>query len=564
MSSSDLFEDSGGGTIMTKSNEGPLGGLGNISITRRTWLAGAGLTAAMAYMPRAFAASDGEPQVLNVRLGARDVGSIDPALTKTGDDETVALQIFNSLVAPPRGTLDVDITKIQPILAQSWDISPDRKTWTFHLRPGVKWHKNYGEVSAEDVKFSFERQLDPKLGGVHGASFKSIDTIDIVDPLTVRFNLKQTDPFFHVEALIPGFGRFIVPKKAVEELGEKFGFQPVGSGPFEFSEYRPQEAIILKAFDGYFAGKPQIDELNMRYIPDNNAATIAFIGGELDMTGGDRDPKWVEQMKLQNPDATINILQPGSLQFISFNMTVKPLDDPKVRQALAYAIDRTQWAKAFGVVHGDLPAIVPSSFFGALQAADIPQELRYDYNVDKAKALLKEAGHADGFSMDVIISERDDYKTNMLMVQDMLRKVGVTLNLQVQDHASYQANIRKDRGTIVELSTAMEPTAPQVLNEFLSKAAAVGKPSSLRNFSHYGEVGGSIDDLLAKAIAETDEAKQLDLLKQAQLQVLRDVPLVTLQTAPIIAAIQGKLDLGYNPVSGYGQYEYATAKIVNS
>jgi peptide/nickel transport system substrate-binding protein len=527
-------------------------------ITRRTLLVSSGIAAAMAYMPRAFAA---DSKVINIRLGSRDIGSIDPALTKTGDDETVALSIFNSLVAPPRGTLDVDLTKLQPVLAESWDISPDRKTWTFKLRKGVKWHKNYGEVSAEDVKFSFERQLDPKLGGVHGASFASIASIDIVDPLTVRFNLKATDPFFHVEALIPGFGRFIVPKKAVEELGDKFGFQPVGSGAFEFSEYRPQEAIILKAFDGYFGGRPKVDELNMRYIPDNNAATIAFIGGELEVTGGDRDPKWFTNMKAQVPDAVINRLMPGSLQFIAFNMTVKPLDNLKVRQALAYAIDRNQWAKAFGIVHGDLPTIVPEEFYGALKTADIPADLRYGYDPDKAKALLKEAGLASGFSMDAIISERDDYKTNMLMVQDMLRKVGVTLNLQVQDHASYHANIRKDRGTIVELSTAMEPTAPQVLNEFLSKAAAVGKPSSLRNFSHYGEVGGSIDDLLAKAVVETDETKQLDYLKQAQLQVLRDVPVVALQTAPIITAFQGKIDLGFNPVSGYGQYDYSTASL---
>ncbi|MDE1996769.1 MAG: hypothetical protein KGI75_29990 [Rhizobiaceae bacterium] len=531
-------------------------------ITRRTLLAGIGIAAMMAHMPNAFAA--GDPKRISIRLGSRDIGSVDPAMTKTGDDETVALQIFNSLVAPPRGTLDVELDKLQPVLAQSWDISPDRKTWTFHLRPGVKWQKGYGEVSAEDVKFSFERQMDPKLGGVHGASFKSIDSIDVVDPLTVRFNLKATDPFFHVEALIPGFGRFIVPKKAVEELGEKFGFQPVGSGAFEFSEYRPQEAIILKAFDGYFGGRPPLDELEMRYIPDNNAATIAFIGGELDVTGGDRDPKWVTNMQAQNPDAIINTLLPGSLQFISFNMTVKPLDNLKVRQALAYAIDRNQWAKAFGIVHGDLPAIVPEEFFGALKATDIPPELRYDYNPEKAKALLAEAGFPNGFSMDAIISERDDYKTNMLMVQDMLRKIGVNLNLQVQDHASYQANIRQDRGTIVELSTAMEPTAPQVLNEFLSKQAAVGKPSSLRNFSHYGEVGGNIDDLVAKAVAEPDAAKQLDYLKQAQLQVLKDVPLITLQTAPIITAFQGKIDLGYKPVSGYGQFEYSTAKLTDS
>lgn len=501
-------------------------------------------------------------EVLNIRLGARDIGSIDPALTKTGDDETVVLQIFNSLVAPPRGTMDMDIEDLQPQLAESWEISDDKKVWTFHLRAGVKWQKGYGEVSAEDVKFSYERQMDPALGGVHGASFKDIASIEVLDPLTVQFTLKDTNAFFHASALTPGFGRFIVPQKAVEELGDQFGFSPVGSGPFEFVEYRPQDRVILKANEDYFLGRPPMDELHLRYIPDNNAATIAFIAGELDTTGGERTPEWVAQIEQQAPDARIITMLPGSLQFLHFNMTVPPLDNVKVRQAIAYAIDRSVWDSAFGILHGDLTAIVPESFFGALQTADIPEELRYDYDPERARELLAEAGMPDGFSIDAIISERDDYLTNMLMVQDMLRQVGIEVNLQVQDHASYHANIREDKGTIVELSTAIAPTAPAVINEFLSEAAAVGKPSALRNFSHYGEVGGNVDDLVAQAVAEPDTAKQMELLTEAQLQILRDVPVFPLQTAPLLSVMQGDIDLGYTPVSGFGQHEFATARRV--
>jgi ABC-type dipeptide transport system, periplasmic component len=502
-------------------------------------------------------------ETMNIRLGARDIGSIDPALTKTGDDETVVLQVFNSLVTPPRGTMDMNLENLQPQLAERWEISEDKTEWTFYLRPGVKWHKGYGEVSAEDVKFSYERQMDPALGGVHGASFKDIESIEVIDPLTVRFTLKSPNAFFHASALTPGFGRFIVPKKAVEELGDQFGFAPVGSGPFEFVEYRPQDRVILKAFDDYFLGRPPMDELHLRYIPDNNAATIAFIAGELDSSGGERTPQWVEQIQQAAPDANIITMEPGSLQFLHFNMTVPPLDDVRVRQAIAYAIDRDVWEEVFGILHGDLTAIVPESFYGALQTADIPEELRYDYNPDRARELLAEAGFPDGFSIDAIISERDDYLTNMLMVQDMLRQVGINVNLQVQDHATYHANIREDKGTIVELSTAIAPTAPAVINEFLSEAAAVGKPSALRNFSHYGEIGGNVDDLVLQAVGETDTAKQMELLKEAQLQILRDVPVFPLQTAPLVSVMQGDIDLGYEPISGFGQHEFATARRVS-
>lgn len=498
-------------------------------------------------------------EVLNIRFQARDVGALDPALTKTGDDETVVLQIFNSLVAPPRGTLDMTLDTMQPQLAERWEVSEDFKTWTFFLRPGVKWQKDYGEVSAEDVKFSYERQLDPALAGVHGASFKDIESIEVVDPLTVRFHLKSGNALFHSSALVPGFGRFIVPKRAVEELGDGFRLSPVGSGPFEFVEYRPQQSVVLRAFDDYFDGRPPTDELRMRYIPDNNAATIAFIGGEIDVSPGERTPQWVSRIERAVPDANIVRLLPGSLQFLSFNMKAEPLDDLRVRQAIAHGINRQAWSDVYGVLHGDMPTIVPEEFYGALPASDIPEENAYPYDPQRARELLAEAGHPNGFSMDAIISEREDYLQNMLMVQDMLRGIGINLNLRVIDHASYHANIRNDQGTVVELSTAIQPTAPAVLNEFLSEAAAVGKPSALRNFSHYGEVGGNIDDFVSQAVSSLDENERIELLKEAQLQVLRDLPVLPLQTAPIITVMRGDLDLGYEPISGYGQYEYATA-----
>ena len=159
-----------------------------IRITRRSVVASA-LTMASLGSPflsssASFAQAAGD--TLTLRLQARDLGSIDPALTKTGDDETIVLQVFNSLVNTKRGTMDIELAALQPELAERWEVSSDKKVWTFYLKPGVKWHQGYGEVSADDVKFSYERQLDPKLGGVHGASFKDIDTIEVVDPLTVR------------------------------------------------------------------------------------------------------------------------------------------------------------------------------------------------------------------------------------------------------------------------------------------------------------------------------------------------------------------------------------------
>jgi peptide/nickel transport system substrate-binding protein len=202
-------------------------------------------------------------------------------------------------------------------------------------------------------------------------------------------------------------------------------------------------------------------------------------------------------------------------------------------------------------------------FYGALKTSEIPPDLRYDFNLAKAKALLTEAGFPNGFTIEALSSERSDYKQNMQMVQDMVRKIGINIQLKIVDHASYHAAIRKDEGTIAMLSTAIAPTAPAVINEFLHSAAAVGKPASLRNFSHYGEMGGSVDKLVDQAVSETNVEKQLALLKEAQLQILKDMPVLPLQTQPLVSAIQGNIDLGYKPLSGFGQYEYATAKRVS-
>ena len=110
------------------------------------------------------------------------------------------------------------------------------------------------------------------------------------------------------------------------------------------------------------------------------------------------------------------------------------------------------------------------------------------------------------------------------------------------------------------LSTAIAPTAPAVINEFLHSAAAVGKPESLRNFSHYGEMGGSVDRIVDAAVGETNAEKQIAMLKEAQLQILRDMPVLPLQLQPLVSAISGSVDLGYKPVSGFGQFEYSTAR----
>lgn len=491
-------------------------------------------------------------------MDARDVGSLDPAFTKTGSDEFMVRQLFNTLVSPPDGTLQVGLNELQGELAESWTVSADGKAWTFKLRPGIKWQKGYGEVSAEDVKFSFERQMDPKSEALYASNYGDIERIEVTDARTVVFHLKQPSAFFHVNALMPRFGGFIVSKKAVEERGRDHGLNPIGTGPFQFEGYSSKQNIVASANPDYFGGEQKVDGLEFRFVPDGNARTVALIGGELDLIEGVREPGWSEKVQQRYPDAILDALFPGSIQTVFLNMTKPPLDNLKVRQAMAHSLNPAAWAKAFGVLHQPLWGVAPEQFYGGLKEADVPAELRYSYDPERAKQLLAEAGFPDGVTISAYASERGDYKTNTLLLQDHLRKVGIDLDVRFVDHPTYHADNYKDTNTVVTISTTQPPNVIPVLRTFYASDAIVTKASGGgRNYSHYGEVAGSIDQALAAAEVETDAGKQLGHLHDIQLQILKDLPVLRLQGLGVLWVRQPWVKLPYEPEAGLGHYSLA-------
>lgn len=494
-------------------------------------------------------------------LDAGELSSLDPAFTATGADEFIARQMFNTLVSPADGTMEVGIDQLQGELAESWTVSEDSKTWTFKLKPGIKWHKGYGEVSAEDVKFSYERQMDPETGGLFASNFNNIEEIVVVDPLTVEFHLKEPSAFFHVSALMPRFGGYIVPKKAVEERGKDFGLDPIGSGPFQFVSYTSKQNVVTERNPDYWDGPASISGIEFRYVPDGNARTIGLIGGELDMIEGVREPGWSEKLATQYPDAQLDILFPGSTQTVFLNLTKPPLDKLEVRQAIMHALDPAVWAKTFGILHQQMYGVSPQKFYGGLDADDVPAELRYAYDPERAKELLAQAGFPDGVTIESIASERGDYKTNTLLMQDQLRKVGIDLQARFVDHATYHEDSYKDLNSVVTISTTQPPNTITVLRTFYDSDAIVTRPASGRNYSHYGDEVGSIDDMLAKAEVATDPAEQLQLLKDIQLQLLRDLPVIPLQELGVVWVRQPWVELPFEPLAGLGHYSLANVEL---
>jgi peptide/nickel transport system substrate-binding protein len=489
--------------------------------------------------------------VVRVGVSARDLGSLDPATGIGNGDEFPIRQIFNTLVAPKDGTSNLMFDQLQGELAEKWEMAPDARSFTFHLRHGVQWQRGYGEFTAEDVAFTIGRMRDPKTGTAYGANFRDIEGVDIVDPYTVTIRLTRPNPFFYAFALMPRFGGYMVSKKAITELGEDFRRNPVGTGPFEFVSYDPKQKIITRANPTYWDGKPKIDRMEVLFLPETSSRTLAFVKGDVDMIEGATVPGWLASVKRQKPDLVQDLGRPGAVWAFYLNMTRKPLDDIRVRQAIAHAIDIRDWSAAFGDFVSPMYGVSPVGYYGALNKEDLPQDWPFTYDPARSKALLAEAGIPNGFSVDMFVTEREEYKSNVLIIQEQLRKVGILLNVRLVDHASYHNDIRRDLDAMVMYSSGQPPLTQAVLNAFYNSAAIVGKPTRNMNFSHYGDLGGNADALMAQANEEIDDTKRLALLKQVQIQILQQVPVIPLPSPGSSWMHNGKtLEIGF-PIKAY-------------
>jgi peptide/nickel transport system substrate-binding protein len=532
-------------------------------VNRRDLLKGAAAAATLA-SASVQPASAAPNTTLRVAMSATNVYSLDPRRSVQNADQFSSRQIYDALLDPPDGTFDLDYDKVLNELAESWEVSPDGKTWTVKLREGVQFHKDNGEVTSDDVKFTYDQMLDPKFGSTQRVYLSDLDSVEIVDKYRVKFQLKQPNPTFHASGLISLIGS-VVSRKAAEKVpAEVFARNPVGCGPYEFASIDADRGVVLKAFDKYHGGRPSIDTIEIRYMADPTARTLALLKGDLDIIEGARLPGWVDQLKQQKPDVVIDQTRPGSINTFFFNMGKKPFDDIRVRKALRYGIDREVIIKAFGGVASPSWGINPPEFPGGFKENELPEELRYDYDPKKAKALLAEAGLGKGLKFEIIMTQREDYASIMLMVQDMWREVGVDMKINTIDHTTYHAQKAKDVNAVVLQSSTFAPVSTQIPVAYY-RSGAVVKPDGTGsdNYSHYGVIGGpGVDDLIEKALNEPNLDKRQGIIRQAELKILADMPSFTICTLSFIYARNPRLNLGFDVKAGYARYRLSKATFV--
>ncbi|MBV9834680.1 MAG: ABC transporter substrate-binding protein [Alphaproteobacteria bacterium] len=498
-------------------------------------------------------------------LAARGPNSLEPAYVVQGADNWVNVQIFDTLVRPEDGTFAVTPGEFKPSLAESWTSSADGRTWTFQLRKGVKFHGGYGEMTSDDVKFTFERLLDPKKPVDRQPLYMgTIESVTADGPSTIVFKLKRPDPLF-CGTILYTRGGCIVSRKAVTERGDKHTMNPIGTGAFEFDRVDPATGVFLKAFPEHWEGPPGIPRLHFQYILDTTARTLALLAGKTDMIEGVRAPGWIPSIQARKKDLIFDMTAPGSINTLHMNMTRKPFDDIRVRQALRYAIDKEAIAKSLAPMGKTMIGLMPPTYAGAVTEDELPPELRYKHDPDRAKKLLAEAGFPTGFSFSNYMSTREDYSSNMLIVQEQLRKVGINIDMQMIDHTTYHLNIRKNLNTLVMFSSSYPPALSQIFIDQVAKDSAVKEDRTGGiNFSHYGAVMPGIDDTLATLDNEPSFEAIVKSVKKIEVQLLRDLPVISLGSLSFVVVRNPRIDLGYKVRSGYAYWPFKRAKIVKA
>jgi peptide/nickel transport system substrate-binding protein len=489
------------------------------------------LLLATAILLAPFASARAET-VLNVGMAAADVGQIDPHRATSTQDKPVVSWMFNGLVRFAPGSASLE--SIEPDLAESWDKSADGKTWVFHLRKGVKFHGDWGELTAEDVVYSLKRAGDAKTSSF-AADYAVVDSIEAVDPLTVKIVLKKPVPAFL--GLVANYhGGNVVSKKAAEALGADFRIKPVGTGPFQIVDYKSNESLTFAANPNYFRGKPKIDKVVYRFIPADASRDLAFSSGEIDVVYGRQDQRWAERFA-KEPNTVVEVLKPAELALLHINTTMKPLDDIRVRKAIAYAVDRPQIVGFKGAsVNLQAVSVVPSGYLGTDEKAVL-----YPNDLAKAKALLAEAGYPNGLKIKVVQTSLPTMLATMQVLQSQLKKAGIDLQVEVVDHQSWHAQIRKDESGLVYYAAARFPVADVFLRQFFHSDSIVGKPTAVTNFSHCSDVDAEID----AAAVEPDVAKQKELWKTAQKKIIDEVCAVPLFEGLQVWARKSNVDWGY-------------------
>ena len=484
--------------------------------SKRKLLLTAGLLSSFAAVP-AWAAKDAV-----IAVGS-NFTTLDPYDANDTLSQAVAKSFYQGLFG-----FNKDM-KLVNVLAESSDASKDGLTYTIKLRSGIKFQDG-SDFNADAVKVNLDRASNPDNHLKRYNLFKSIATTEVIDPLTVKITLKQ--PFSAFINTLASPAAAMISPTALKKYGKEIGFHPVGTGPYELDTWNQTDFVKVKKFAGYWKkGYPKLDTITWRPVVDNNTRAAMLQTGEANFAF----PIPYEQAKLLEKNSKLDLVTSPSImqRYISFNVTQKPFDNPKVREAINYAINRQALVKvAFAGYATPATGIVPPAIQFA-QTYPAPE-----YNPAKARELLKEAGFPNGFTTTLWSSHNHSTAQKVLQfTQQQLAQVGIKATLTAMDAGQRAAEV-EDKGQkesgVRMFYTGWSASTGEANWALTPLFATQSWPPTIFNTAFYSNA--KVDSDLADALKTTDGEKKAALYKDAQDIIWKEQPWVPLVVEKLVSA----------------------------
>ena len=423
-------------------------------------------------------------------------GGYDPAKTTESVVYTIDGLVFDTLVeADPTG-------KLVPSLAEKWDVAADGLTYTFTLRSGVKFHDG-SEMTSTDVKFTIDRIVDPATKSPRRGVFSSVKEVTAPDPTTVVVTLSK--PYAPLLNVLADVTASIVPKAVVEAKGDDFSDAPVGTGAFKWESWRRDTEIKLVANADYWQPDlPYLDGVMVSFNSDSNARAANVRSGTIDLLWN-APPELYTVLKGDSAVQVIGGEGSTSFQYMLLNMAKAPFSDVRVRQAIYNTLNREQIRT---ISRPDTTATLNAGFLPPGHWAELKTPVYATGDLDKAKALLADAGLSAGFPMEIMVLNGSDFHIRSAQaIQQQLQPLGIQVKVTTVDSGEQQQRLAGGNfdSVITGFSGSLDP------DERLTSAFGTGGGVNYAKFSD-----PQVDDLIAQGRAATDQSQRATIYQQVQ------------------------------------------------
>lgn len=482
-------------------------------------VSGCGSTSAPQTSKHPGTTATGSASTLNVAI-SNDVSGFDPQKTASASTFEVAYNIYDTLVqANSKGELGPD-------LATSWKVSKDGLTWTFNLRPGVLFQNNK-TMTADDVKYTFDRILNKTTADPNASDFADIQSVTVNSPTQVTFTLKK--PY------APFLSSLALPWAAIIEqgTGDSLKTKPIGTGPYELQQWIPQQQIVLKKFNqAWDAKQANFNTVTFKVIPDLNTQLMDLQSSAVDIASV---PPASASLVKSNNTLKLDVAPQNMVQIMAMNNKVKPLNNVLVRQAIEYAVNKSDIIQAVDFGYGQeigshMPVISPDY---------IDLNNMYQPNIEKAKQLLSQAGYPNGFSLTMALPQPYSMhiKTGEMIAQQ-LQKIGIQVKTQVIPWSQWISNVYLGRHydlTVISHTGRLDPA--ELLDRY--------ETNNKGNYFNFSDP--KVDQDLKQAQSTTNPDVRKQLYQEVQTLLAKDAAAVYIQDPDTLLGLN-------NQVMGWQNY----------